>query len=135
MRSLPTCVAALIVCAAFFKTDAIADEFTVEFEWGETPDCNTGRPSRIDNPVFVLGSVPEGTTIIKFEMRDLDAPAYRHGGGKVRYDGSDTVPAGAFTYKGPCPPRETHDYRWTATAFDAEGDELGKAAAVRPFPE
>lgn len=127
MRSLQQRVAALIVSAVvLLRTGAIADELTVEFEWGETPDCNTGKPSRVAIPVFVLGDVPEGTAIIKVRMRDLDAPPCRHGGGKVSYDGNDTVPAGFFRYKGPCPLREIHDYRWTATAFDAEGARFGR---------
>ena len=118
MRSLHQRVAELIVSAVvLLRTGAIADELTVEFEWGEPPDCNTDKPSRVDIPVFVLGDVPEGTAIIKIQMRDLDAPLCRHGGGEVSSDGNDTVPAGFFRYKGPCPPREMHD---------AEGARFGR---------
>ena len=134
MKRVSTFIA--VVAATFLSLGtASADEFTIEFEWGDTPHCNTGNPSRIPNPVFTLANVPEGTTVIKFKMRDLDAPLYNHGGGKVAYHGTDTIDAGAFTYKGPCPPRTTHKYRWIATAVDADGDEVGKTSATRPFPE
>ena len=114
---------------------ASANEFTIEFEWGDTPHCNTGNPSRIDNPTFVLGNVPVDTTTIKFRMRDLNAPSYNHGGGKVSYSGGDIIPAGEFSYKGPCPPRQVHDYRWTAIALDEEGNAIDDAHATRSFPE
>ncbi len=125
----------VVITVAVLIGSASANEFTVDFEWGDTPHCNTGSPSRVANPVFVLGNVPDRTTTIKFKMRDLDALTYNHGGGKVSYSGDDIIPSGSFRYKGPCPPRQVHNYRWTATALDVEGDELGKASATRSYPE
>lgn len=113
---------------------AAAAEFSISFQWGNTPACNTGRAMTVGNPAFVVRDLPAGTDTVEFRMKDLDAPQYNHGGGKVRMSGDGTVPAGVFKYKGPCPPRQVHTYRWTATA--RKGSKvLGKATAARTFPE
>ena len=125
-------VAATVIATA---VPVAADDFEIAFEWGDTPSCSSGNPWRIPNPEFVLSNVPQGTVSIAFRMRDLDAPSYRHGGGKVDYEGQDIIAAGAFQYKGPCPPRGSHQYRWTAEAIDASGDVLAEAKATREFPE
>ena len=111
-----------------------AAEFTISFQWGNTPACNTGRAKKVASPAFVVRGLPAGTETIQFRMKDLDAPNYNHGGGKVKIGQNGTVPAGAFKYKGPCPPNQVHTYRWTATAKKG-GKTLGRATAVRKFPE
>ncbi len=111
-----------------------AAEFTLSFQWGNTPACNTGRAKTIGSPAFVVRGLPAGTDTVEFRMKDLDAPRYNHGGGKVRMSGNGTVPAGVFKYKGPCPPGQTHTYVWTATARKGS-TVLGKATASRKFPE
>ena len=64
-----------------------AGEFKLEFEWGNLKKCNTGNPNKVDNPLFKLSNVPQGTIILQFKMKDKDAPGYNHGGGKVEYTG------------------------------------------------
>ena len=87
---------------------AAADDFTLDFDWGDIPRCTTGYPGVVPNPVFTLSGVPERTVTVEFRLRDLDAPTYRHGGGEVAYEGQATVSPGAFQYKSPCPAaRET----------------------------
>ena len=78
--------------------------------------CNTGNPNKVDNPLFKLSNVPEGTKILQFRMKDKNAPGYNHGGGKVEYSGQNTIEPGAFKYKSPCPPGGVHTYVWTVTA-------------------
>lgn len=129
MRTLVMTAAALALSAT-----AAAAEFTIAFAWGDTPACNTGRARTVASPAFVVRGLPKGADTVALRMQDLDAPAYNHGGGKVKISQSGTVPAGAFTYKGPCPPRAVHRYRWTATARQG-GKVLGTAAATRRFPE
>lgn len=111
-----------------------AAEFALSFQWGATPACNTGKARTIASPQFAVSGLPAGTDSVEFRMKDLDAPRYNHGGGKVRMSQNGTVPAGAFRYKGPCPPREVHRYRWTATARKG-GKVLGRAQATRRFPQ
>lgn len=111
-----------------------AAEFTISFQWGNTPACHTGRAKTVGSPAFVVRGLPAGTETVEFRMKDLDAPQYNHGGGKVRMAGNGTVPPGTFKYKGPCPPGQTHTYRWTATARKGNSV-LGTATAVRRFPE
>jgi phosphatidylethanolamine-binding protein (PEBP) family uncharacterized protein len=123
----------LLATAMFLPSTAIAMDLS--FEWADTPACNTGWPDVIDSPVFEIKDVPEGTQKLKFSLKDLDAPGFSHGGGTISYDAETLIDAGAFTYKGPCPPNGKHEYQWTMTALDFYGDKLGTAKAVRFFPE
>lgn len=80
--------------------------------------------------------MPEGTKFIRFKLVDRDVPGFNHGGGVVEWSGEATVPAGAFTYKQPCPPNGSHSYEWTATAQTKKnGGKLGTAKARRNYPE
>ncbi|CCH48431.1 conserved protein of unknown function [Pseudodesulfovibrio piezophilus C1TLV30] len=68
-------------------------------------------------------------------MKDLDVPPYNHGGGSVEYVGEELIPAGALSYKGPCPPSGSHDYEFTVKAVNTEGDILlGEGKAERQYP-
>ena len=128
----------LVIAVALAGFALPASAFELSFRWGATPACDGGRPAVVDSPEFALANVPPGTRVIAFEMIDLAAPDFRHGGGTVAYAGNDLVPAGAFRYLGPCPPAGPHRYRWTATARDRGttfGRTLGEASASRSFPE
>ena len=103
--------------------------FTVEFSWEGTAACFDPK-----SPPFTLVNVPPGTTMLAFQMQDLDAPAYPHGGGMVPYRGERQIPRGAFTYKGPCPPSGQHSYQWTVKAVDGGGKTLAVAQTMRRFP-
>ena len=122
---------------AFFLFASVvsAAEFGLEFEWGNLKKCNTGNPNKVDNPLFKLSNVPEGTKILQFRMKDKNAPGYNHGGGKVEYSGQNTIEPGAFKYKSPCPPGGVHTYVWTVTAKNEKKKKIGKAKAQRKFPE
>lgn len=114
-------------------TTAMA-EFSVTFEWGDIPLCTTGRPNTVGSPRFEVKGVPAGTTSISFKLKDLDAPNYNHGGGKVKIGSDGVIPAGAFKYKSPCPPSGKHVYEWRASA--RKGSKvLARAAARRKYPE
>ena len=117
-----------------FAQPVLSDDFTLDFEWGDIPRCTSGSPNRVDNPVFTLNNVPTGTARIDFNMRDLQAPSYYHGGGKIAYTGQTMIEPGAFKYASPCPPGSRHQYRWTARAKDDNGKTLGKATAKRWYP-
>ncbi|GLQ17193.1 YbhB/YbcL family Raf kinase inhibitor-like protein [Maritalea porphyrae] len=124
-----------ILLLMFLIGSSSAMAFEVKFEWGDTPACNTGWPDVINSPAFEIVDVPDGTKKLKFFLKDLDAPGFTHGGGTVTYNSDGKIAAGAFTYKGPCPPNGQHRYQWTVTPFDRYGDKLGKATAKRLFPE
>lgn len=113
--------------AALTASPAIAD-MKASFDWGPTGKCFDSK-----SPPFRVSGVPEGTKKLSFSMTDLDAPDYRHGGGKVDYAGQDAIPYGAFRYKGPCPPTR-HKYRFTIKALDAKGKEIMKTTATKAFP-
>ena len=124
-----------VVLTGMVSQSVLADEFSFEFEWGKIPKCTSGYPNQVPNPIFTLKNVPEAAVEIKFRMKDLDAPMYRHGGGEFKYTAQSRIEPGAFTYKSPCPPSGTHTYRWKAKVLDANGDELAEATAKRKYPE
>ena len=86
-------------------------EFSFTFEWGDIKKCTSGNPNKVENPIFNLVSVPEGTKELRFKMKDKDVPQYNHGGGKIKnYGGETVIQPGAFKYKSPCPPSGSHTY-------------------------
>jgi phosphatidylethanolamine-binding protein (PEBP) family uncharacterized protein len=128
----------LIALIIFSVTPVFAADFTVSFDWGDIPLCNSGQPNTVPNPRFVLSNVPEGTKFIRFKMTDLDVPSYNHGGGTVEYTGNNIIEPGAFTYRSPCPPSGSHRYQWTATATKKKGytgESLGRAKAIKSYPK
>ena len=124
------CFMRFILTAVFSLalTGTALAEMKVSFDWGPTGKCFDRK-----SPPFKVGGVPAGTATLSFQMTDLDAPDYHHGGGKVAYKGQGDIAYGAFSYKGPCPPVR-HRYRFTVKALDAKGKEVGKATATKAFP-
>lgn len=120
--------ALLAIPMMFLFNPAAAQAMSLSFSWGPTKACFDRN-----SPPIRLRGVPKGTKKIRFYMKDLDAPHFRHGGGVVKYTGRNVFPYGSFRYKGPCPPSR-HRYRITAQALDARGKVLATASAVRNFP-
>lgn len=116
---------------------AQADDFTVEFNWGDIPLCTTGNPNTVANPRFALSGIPEGTRYLSFTMTDLDVTSYDHGGGGIEYTGQTVIEPGAFRYLSPCPPGGSHRYEWKVTAKNKKGlfaKTLGTAKSVQQYP-
>ena len=122
MRSL-----LIALAVASIAIPALAD-MKVSFEWGPTTKCFDSK-----SPPINLSGVPEGTAKLDIQMTDRNAMDFRHGGGKVAYDGTNALPYGAFRYKGPCPPSK-HKYRFTVKALDKGGKTLATAQAEKFFP-
>lgn len=119
-------IAALAACSPL-DTRPLAP-LAVDFQWQATDRCSSQAPA------FRVTGVPDTTRTLVFSMQDLDAPSYPHGGGRVAYSGSGTIPAGAFAYVGPCPPAGSHRYEFTVTARDAAGAAIARGQAMREFP-
>jgi phosphatidylethanolamine-binding protein (PEBP) family uncharacterized protein len=100
----------------------------VSFEWGPTKACFDPK-----SPPMKITGVPEGTKQLAISMSDLNAIGFNHGGGTVAYSGQNSLPYGAFQYRGPCPP-ERHTYQFTVKALDANGKKLATARARKAFP-
>lgn len=131
-RKLTTVIALAFTAGTF--TIAPAHAFSLSFSWGNLKLCNTGKPNRVSNPSFKLSGVPQGTQKIRFKMVDRNVPRYNHGGGTVKYSGSNTIAPGAFKYKSPCPPGGRHTYEWTATALGKGNKKLGEAKSAKKYP-
>ena len=124
-----------LIIVVFSSVNAFA-EFSFTFDWGDIKECTTGYPKKVENPIFNLTNVPEGTKELRFKMKDKDVPQYNHGGGKIKnYGGETVIQPGAFKYKSPCPPSGSHTYEWTITAIGDKKKKLGKAKATREYPE
>lgn len=108
---------------------AMSLKFSLKFSWAGFAACSPRSPA------FALADVPNGTARLAFRMIDRQVPGYPHGGGTVAYAGGNAIAAGAFTFKGPCPPAGAHHvYQWTVRALDRAGNTLGSASAEATFP-
>jgi len=127
LLSVSAALAALTLAAGMTLLPGSAQAMGVSFSWSKSDACASRSPA------FRLSGVPRGVKRLRFQMRDLNMPSYYHGGGTVAYKGA-RVARGAFSYKGPCPPRgQSHKYRWTVRALDAKGKTVGTASAARAF--
>ncbi len=90
----------LILAAALILAPACAQAMSVSFTWGPTKKCFDSK-----SPPMTVRGVPKGTKSLDIRMKDLNAPNYPHGGGRVTYKGKKRLPYGAFRYRGPCPPQ------------------------------
>ena len=125
MRTVPF---VLVTVFASVASTVSARAFSAQFSWMDIRACEKISPE------FELSAVPSGTKRLRFEMHDLDVPAFHHGGATVPYD-TNTVKQGAIAYIGPCPPNgEHHRYRWTIQALGAANEVLGKTTVTRTFP-
>jgi phosphatidylethanolamine-binding protein (PEBP) family uncharacterized protein len=104
-----------------------AGAMSLNFSWNGVQACNS------TSPAFSLSGVPKDTKQLAFQMVDKNVPSYQHGGGTVAYQGN-AVPAGSFSYTGPCPPSGQHTYQWTVQALDGASKVLATAVSSRPFP-
>jgi len=127
-RKLP-CIAAVAGLAALVSLPSASLAMSVKFSWAGYQACSAGSPA------FNVSDVPTGTARLAFKMVDKNVPSYPHGGGTIAYDGGREIPAGAFSFKGPCPPSgQQHTYEWTIRALDRGGKILGSASATAKFP-
>ncbi len=116
--------------AALLAATLPAAAFSAKFSWRGIPACGTVSPG------FALKGVPRGTTALSLSMRDRDAPDGQESGSTVPYAGHGTVPRGAVTYTGPCPPKGTsHHYIWTIHALDAKNADLDMTEAAGGYPK
>lgn len=123
-------VASAAVLVGCLTTKDAPNMASLNVSWVWQPSDRCGSKS----PAFTITNIPADTKTLDFNMVDLNNTSFRHGGGKVAYTGSGTIPAGAFSYSGPCPPG-IHQYEFTVAAINAAGDTvLGRGKAVQQFP-
>ncbi|WP_319405638.1 YbhB/YbcL family Raf kinase inhibitor-like protein [uncultured Desulfosarcina sp.] len=107
-----------------------AAKMDVDFSWEGIPACSH------ESPEIRVSKVPEGTQELRVRLKNIDIPAWNQGGGKVKYDGSGIIPAGALKlgYNGPCPPGGRLKYEFSIMAVNAEGVIIGFGKARQSFP-
>jgi phosphatidylethanolamine-binding protein (PEBP) family uncharacterized protein len=117
----------IVAMLSVAASDAMA--MSLSFSWAGYRACGS------QSPAFTVSDVPPDTARLAFRMVDREVPSYPHGGGTVAYMGKDDIPAGAFSFKGPCPPPgQQHTYEWTVQALDRGGKAIGSAKAAEKFP-
>ncbi len=127
---------ALLLLAAGCVTTGVqipkdAAEMEVVFSWEGITACTH------ESPEIRVSNIPDSTAELRVKLKDVDVPAWNHGGGKLAHDGSGVIPAGALKsgYNGPCPPYgQRHQYEFSVMAVDAQGAIIGFGKAVQPFP-
>jgi phosphatidylethanolamine-binding protein (PEBP) family uncharacterized protein len=106
-------------CAAA-KVSPNEVELQVEYVWTPPSKCSTVSPE------ITVSGVPASTKQLNVTLTDLDVPTYNHGGGTLKYEGSNVIPSGALkNYRGPCPPSGQHRYTIHVDAIDASGVIVG----------
>lgn len=117
-------------CQSVPKADNYA-KIDLSFVWPKNAACFGHSPE------IRLSSVPKGTAVLDFKLRDFNA-SFNHGGGIVSYTGSNTIPEGALkNYAGPCPPTgQVHTYEISVIAYsEGKAMALGEGAYTRKYPE
>ncbi len=107
-------------CGATVAENAV--NLDVVYKWSKEDQCSRTSPE------ISLGNIPSETKQLKVKLKDLDAPNWDHGGGKVTYTGQATLAKGMLKsgYNGPCPPSGSHRYVFSVDAIDAEGTIVGR---------
>ena len=88
--------AALVFGLLLTTISPAAANMGLGFGWGPTKQCFDPN-----SPPITIADVPQRTATLRFKLTDLDAADFNHGGGDVNFQGQETLPYGAFTYKGP----------------------------------
>ena len=120
----------LVLGCATAQAAPDAAELSVDFSWKGVKNCSKYSPE------IRIKDIPTGTKYFEVKLKDLDAPRWKHGGGKIENNDSGIIQAGALKdgYNGPCPPSGSHRYEFTVKALNAEGIIIGIGKAVRNFP-
>lgn len=128
LRTLSLLVLAVILMAcATAKISPNAANLQIDYTWTKSSKCTSVSPQ------ITLAKVPKSTKDLKVTLTDRDMLSYNHGGGVVKYTGSNVIPAGALNnYTGPCPPSGTHRYTIKVQALDATGTIVGVGEKTAP---
>jgi phosphatidylethanolamine-binding protein (PEBP) family uncharacterized protein len=107
-------------CATTKVNPSNAVSLRVEFTWASTTRCSSVSPE------IKIAGIPSNTEQLNVKMIDLDKMDFNHGGGTVKYEGSNVITVGALkSYKGPCPWNQPHDYSIQIEAVDVSGVIVG----------
>ena len=85
----------LILTIYLISTINANAEFSFTFEWGDIKKCTSGNPNKVENPIFNLVNVPEGTKELRFKMKDgsMKMPAMSRTTAPKAAAGSKKAPA------------------------------------------
>jgi phosphatidylethanolamine-binding protein (PEBP) family uncharacterized protein len=107
-----------------------AVKMKVDFSWKGIKACTH------ESPEIRVSDIPDGTDELRVKLKDITAPAWNHGGGRIKHDGSGVISADALNigYNGPCPSGGRHKYEFSVMAVNAEGIIIGFGKARQSFP-
>lgn len=117
----------ILGACATAKMTPNAANLQVDYTWTKSSKCTSVSPQ------ITLSKVPKSTQELRVTLVDRDVLGYNHGGGVVKYTGSNVIPAGALkNYTGPCPPQGQHRYTIKVQAVDATGTIVGVGEKTLP---
>lgn len=120
-------LAAVLCACAGAPVAPNAVNLQVDFSWVSQHRCSSVSPE------IRVSAIPPTTKELGVSLTDRDVPSYNHGGGVIKYQGSDVIPAGALkSYTGPCPPSGQHSYTIKVQAIDASGIIVGSGEKTLP---
>jgi len=115
----PLFLAVVAGCAANFA------RLQVDYNWTSANRC-----SFFSQEIKVSG-IPPGTRQLNVTLTDLNFPSFNHGGGTVKYEGSNLIRASALQYfYGPCPPTCCNTYSIKVNAIDEFGSIVGSGEMI-----
>jgi phosphatidylethanolamine-binding protein (PEBP) family uncharacterized protein len=124
-----------ILCAVLLLASPLLQAaMEIDFQFSVDDGCT------VVSPEIRLFEVPPETRSLDITMDDQEAGGYHTAHQAVAYAGGNVVERGAIApFAGPCPGgriapgRQTLHFQFVVIALDADGKELDRAAAIRPF--
>lgn len=108
-----------------------AAKMGVTFSWEGIGPCSHVSPE------IQVSNIPDGTRVLRINLKNNTVPTWNQGGGILEHDGSGLIPAGALDigYNGPCPPLgKRYRYEFSVMAVNAEEVIVGFGKTGLSFP-
>ena len=102
----------------------------VKIAWDKIEKCS------YESPEIKIFNLPKKTKYINVSLRDANVPSWNHGGGTVKYNGSNIIKKGMLKdgYNGPCPPYGSHLYIYSIKTLDSNDTIIGEGESKSLFP-
>jgi phosphatidylethanolamine-binding protein (PEBP) family uncharacterized protein len=123
MISLYRIVGSLLLGAGLGACTGIlgSSSLRVEYSWAPQNRCSSVSPE------IRVSGIPPATKNLEVSLIDRNMPEANYGGGIVKHQGANVIPAGALQrFHGPCPQSEQREYTIRVQAIDDTGLIIGE---------
>ncbi len=124
------CALVFTALTGYAKVSPNVINLNVKISWKTIQKCSN------ESPEIKIINLPKNTKYIEVSLSDTNVPSWNHGGGKVKYNGSNIIPKNALKngYNGPCPPSGSHLYVFDVKAINKDGVIIGSGESKSEFP-